>query len=695
MTGAYTALEHLQAKNIEAMKMRTQSRIFAQEQMAQFVARVGLDLDALQVVHVAGSKGKGSTCAFTESVLRAHGFKTGLYASPHLISLTERFRINTRQVDEAVFLKHFWRVWDRLWATRTEAAARSQPEMPPYFTFLTLVGFDLFIDQQVDVLVLEVGLGGKLDATNIVRSPLATAVTFLALEHTEILGNTYTQIASEKAGIFKPHVPAITVPQVAEAMTALEKVAFEVGAPLAVSRRFKVEDKLGRATRRRSKSATDVEESKLQESGVDTDDLEGDESRPKLGLSGQHQLQNASLAISLAHTALVQLKERYETLKEASRIRRETYEIAKRACSCVDLPPTGATEALAETYEGKSPLSDPRVQRLFPVYKETRALLESKVQRHSSLPSTATTLSSPVASLTISTNLSDLSNSVSDAVPGLPLTTISRYQPTTLVLPTPYWPSLPPLFQQGLHDTVWAGRCQIVRETGEPNLTFYLDGAHTGPSIELCMDWFASELEREKAKEEDLNVLLFNCGQVRNPFVLLQPLGDPSRLGSALPPTPSPASHPELHTPKAVAEASKPIQFSHVIFTPFDHDRQYMFAPPPLEVLAKNCSHPISTKSLEIGTCPSTTPELAWQYTLLGAWHSIVNDRPVEGHINSEVVMGTGGVQYVGKCLPSAAEAVSKIRSLAKAHPNVRVRALVTGSLYLVGNVLKALAFKI
>jgi len=118
MEGADSALSFLQAKNIEALRMRAQSRSFAHSQMQHYLSRINLNIDDLPVVHIAGSKGKGSTAAFTETILRQHGLKTGLYTSPHLVSLTERYRINTEHVPTDLFLKHFWRVFDGLWETR-------------------------------------------------------------------------------------------------------------------------------------------------------------------------------------------------------------------------------------------------------------------------------------------------------------------------------------------------------------------------------------------------------------------------------------------------------------------------------------------------------------------------------------------------------------------------------------------------
>uniref|UniRef100_A0A915AHM1 Folylpoly-gamma-glutamate synthetase n=1 Tax=Parascaris univalens TaxID=6257 RepID=A0A915AHM1_PARUN len=116
------------------------------------------DVDKLNVIHVSGTKGKGSTCAFTESILRRLGYKTGFYSSPHLVHVRERIRINGRPLSESAFAKYFSTVYERL---QKEAAVDGA--MPPYFKFLTLMAFHVFIEEEVDVAIIEVGIGGEQD----------------------------------------------------------------------------------------------------------------------------------------------------------------------------------------------------------------------------------------------------------------------------------------------------------------------------------------------------------------------------------------------------------------------------------------------------------------------------------------------------------------------------------------------------
>uniref|UniRef100_A0A1D1Y9J7 Folylpolyglutamate synthase n=2 Tax=Anthurium amnicola TaxID=1678845 RepID=A0A1D1Y9J7_9ARAE len=228
-----------------------------------------LDLEApvsqLKVIHVAGTKGKGSTCAFTESILRSCGFRTGLFTSPHLIDIRERFRLDGVDVSEEKFLAYFWWCWYRL-----QEKATDDIPMPTYFRFLALLAFKIFTAEQVDVAILEVGLGGKFDATNVVKAPVVCGVSSLGYDHTEILGNTLGEIAGEKAGIFKKGVPAYTVPQLEEAMLVLRDKASQLGIPLQIAQPLCIGSLKGQ----------------------------------KLGLDGEHQYVNAGLAVALCRTWL-------------------------------------------------------------------------------------------------------------------------------------------------------------------------------------------------------------------------------------------------------------------------------------------------------------------------------------------------------------------------------------------------------
>lgn len=114
-------------------------------------------MDTLSAVHIAGTKGKGSTCAFLESILRHSGYKTGFYSSPHLVSVRERIALNGKPISHELFARHFWECWDRLQSTMTP----EHPEMPSYFRFLTLMAFKVFLEEKVDIAIIETGVGGR------------------------------------------------------------------------------------------------------------------------------------------------------------------------------------------------------------------------------------------------------------------------------------------------------------------------------------------------------------------------------------------------------------------------------------------------------------------------------------------------------------------------------------------------------
>lgn len=189
-----TAQETQQNRQNEANQINTQK----QNTIKYYINKQEQDQNSQKVIHVSGSKGKGSTCMYAESILRKYGYNTGQYTSPHLITQKERIQINGKQIQDSIFCENFWRVWDTVWSNRTPTIP-----IPGYFSFLTLVALQTFISEKLDVIQQEVGIGGKLDSTNVIPNPLVCGVTHLGLEHTNILGTTITSIAKEKAGIFK------------------------------------------------------------------------------------------------------------------------------------------------------------------------------------------------------------------------------------------------------------------------------------------------------------------------------------------------------------------------------------------------------------------------------------------------------------------------------------------------------------
>ncbi len=172
----------------------------------------------LSVVHVAGTNGKGSVCACLEAALREAGMRTALFTSPHLMRINERFRIDGEDIADDVFLRAFLRVRETC-----EKMAREGITHPSYFEFLFLVGMVCFAEADVDICILETGLGGRLDATNVVERPLISVITSVSFDHMQYLGNTLPAIASEKAGIIKTGVPCVYCAENEEVAAVMEE----------------------------------------------------------------------------------------------------------------------------------------------------------------------------------------------------------------------------------------------------------------------------------------------------------------------------------------------------------------------------------------------------------------------------------------------------------------------------------------
>uniref|UniRef100_A0A2P2M2K6 Folylpolyglutamate synthase n=1 Tax=Rhizophora mucronata TaxID=61149 RepID=A0A2P2M2K6_RHIMU len=499
---------------------------------------------------------QGSTCTFCEAILRECSFRTGLFTSPHLIDVRERFRIDGLDISEDKFLHYFWDCWNQL----KEHVTEDLP-MPPLFQFLTILAFKIFVCEQVDVSIIEVGLGGKKDSTNVIKEPVVCGITSLGMDHTEILGNTLGEIASHKAGIFKPQIPAFTASQCTEAMDVLQEKADELKVPLKV--------------------VAPLDHNKLK--GL------------TLSLSGDHQLTNASLAISL--------------------------------CKCW-LQRTGNWNKQFQDNDWEA--------------------------------------------------------------------------------------NLPEAFLRGLSTARLSGRAQIVcdssskscassdlAENSSGDLIFYLDGAHSPESMEACAKWFCSatktenvspailspsayDVERERkvwvngynhqewGSIEEFNkiskkILLFNCMEVRDPQILL-----PQLLSSC---------------------ASSGSYFSKAIFVP------------------SMSTYNKVTSSTSVIPSRTSYRSLSWQFSLQRLWEKIVHGIELDSLLDkSNKVNGTDTLpphkflyEDASHCRPSDGRfacstvfpslplTIKWLRECVRENPSLRVQVLVTGSLHLVGDVLKLL----
>ena len=465
MTAAMRAVQDLQragGKLIEAAQSR--HRVVAM--MRGYMQRLAIEPDALPpVIHIAGTKGKGSTAAMCESILRTGGLRTGLFTSPHLISVRERFRLDGAPVSEELYLRYFWQTWDGL----AEAGGRGDPSpdlpsMPGFFHFLTLLAFQIFRGERVDVAVMEVGMGGRLDATNVVAAPVVCGVTTLDFDHMDVLGHTLPLIAAEKGGIFKRGVPAVTVPQRDDALGALRRVAEEAGAPLLLADVESLDARRGGGGGGSSCSSSRIE----------------------LGLDGSFQRTNAALAVALSE--IFMWRQGREGVVSA------VVPPWQRELLAYGVPPPPSTSAARSGVADAAGLSD----------KMPGA---ASALGGGAAADSASALAGSYVGTVACTAPSDCVSSTADSPPQALPPALLRYDAGGAPLPV--------YVREGLRDTRWTGRAQIVRVSsgegapmvlrsaadsaapascgvgaGPPPITFYVDGAHTERSLQECVAWF-------------------------------------------------------------------------------------------------------------------------------------------------------------------------------------------------------------
>ena len=268
------------------------SRVFKLDRMRDLLARLGHPHHRVHIVHIAGTKGKGSTAAMIASVMDAAGYRTGLFTSPHLDRIEERFVVAGRACSENEFIDLVAQVERVVSEMDSEVAASSAAETgPTYFEITTAIALLYFCQGKVDLAVMEVGLGGRLDSTNVCL-PLVTAITSISLDHTTQLGNTVGEIATEKSGIIKPNVPVVSGVRENVASDVIEKTARHRDAPLfMLGHDFDFEYALDWTTEemRRPLSRITYRE---PDTRFEMEDIQ-------VGLPGKHQASNASVAIAV------------------------------------------------------------------------------------------------------------------------------------------------------------------------------------------------------------------------------------------------------------------------------------------------------------------------------------------------------------------------------------------------------------
>lgn len=211
-------------------KLRYNVTTFNLDRMEDLLENLGNPHSKVKTVHIAGTKGKGSTATMLAKMIEANEYKVGLYTSPHVTSLHERIAINSDMITKKQMLCLINRIYS------TIEKLKKKNDAPTFFEIITAIAFMHFADQEVDVAVIETGLGGRLDSTNVIQ-PSVVGITSISIDHQNLLGNSIDSIAKEKAGIIKEGVPVITVPQEPLAMKALRKQALLVNAPFSVTGR--------------------------------------------------------------------------------------------------------------------------------------------------------------------------------------------------------------------------------------------------------------------------------------------------------------------------------------------------------------------------------------------------------------------------------------------------------------------------
>lgn len=232
------------------------------------LSRVGNPHERLQCIHIAGTNGKGSTAAMLSSILKEHGLKVGLYTSPHLVRFTERFRVDDAEVSPDRILETFRRIYETL----------DPREIPTFFEMVTAMGLLYFAEEGVDWAVVETGMGGKLDATNVIH-PRLSIITNVSFDHQDFLGKTLSAIARQKAGIIKENVPLVSGVCQPLVVGILKATCYKMNAPLYLLRKdFRV--------RRNADGSFLYQGLRRRWNSLD------------VNLTGNHQMQNAALALA-------------------------------------------------------------------------------------------------------------------------------------------------------------------------------------------------------------------------------------------------------------------------------------------------------------------------------------------------------------------------------------------------------------
>jgi dihydrofolate synthase/folylpolyglutamate synthase len=239
--------------------------------ITNLLSYLGNPQDKWPAIHIAGTNGKGSTAIFLFYILRSYGYKTGLYTSPHLIDFSERIRVNEKNIS-----------WQNIVDYISDLKPQIQKHKSTFFEATTAIAFQYFCDQKIDIGIIETGLGGRLDATNLVH-PLITIITPISKDHTQFLGNNLRQIAKEKAGIIKKNIPCISNNEDKRILKIIQEICSDVKAPF-----FNFPEK----------KSIDIIKSTIEGSLFNLNLPEKQLRKLEISMAGTHQIQNAALAVA-------------------------------------------------------------------------------------------------------------------------------------------------------------------------------------------------------------------------------------------------------------------------------------------------------------------------------------------------------------------------------------------------------------
>ena len=260
------------------------------ENIRRLIAELHIDLRRSRVIHVAGTNGKGSVCAMIDSILRANGYRTGLFTSPHLVTFRERIRVNGEMISEDAVASGLTALRDLI---------RDWDPHPTFFEITTALALAHFSNTTIDIAILETGLGGRLDATNAVQSDVSV-ITSIALDHQQWLGQSLREIASEKAGIIKPKIPVVSASQASDAEKVIRSRAAECEAPLELVNDSYQKTPVGLSGEYQKQNAA-LATSAIRSAKIDIDDLSIESGLASIDWPARFQRWNNRIVIDGAH----------------------------------------------------------------------------------------------------------------------------------------------------------------------------------------------------------------------------------------------------------------------------------------------------------------------------------------------------------------------------------------------------------